>query len=62
MRETHGTRITRQDLVDNTEIIHYERKTKRLRVLEAVHIHVLKPRMNIQREHETIITLHDMTT
>ena len=61
MRQKHKNKITRQDLVDNTEIIHYEARTKRLRVLEAVYIHLLKPKMNVQREHEGIITLHDMT-
>ena len=61
MREVHNTRITRQELVDKTEIIHRETRTKRLRVLEAVYIHLWKLVMNIQREHERILTLHDMT-
>ena len=60
MRENHHRRITRQDLVDNTEIIHHETNTKRLRVLEAVYIHLSKPALNIQREHDRILTLHDM--
>ena len=60
MREVHQKRITREDLVDNTKIIHYETRPKRLRVLEAVYIHILKPKINIQREHERILTLHDL--
>ena len=40
MREVHQKRITREDLVDNTKIIHYETRPKRLRVLEAVYIHL----------------------
>ena len=58
VREKHGTGITREDLVENTRILHRETKTGRLRVLEAVYIHLLKPKLYIQREHEGIITLH----
>ena len=61
MREAHNKHVTRQDLVENTKILHQETRRKRLRVLEAVYIHMFKPKMNIQREHDRIITLHDIT-
>ena len=61
MRETHHRKITRQELVDNTKILDFEQNRKRLRILEAAYIQLLRPTLNIQRDHEGIITLHDMT-
>ena len=61
MREKHNRRVTRDDLVDGTKIIDFERNRRRLRILEAVYIQLLKPTLNIQRDHEGVITLHDMT-
>ena len=61
MRERHNSRITRQELVEGTKILDFEKNRRRLRILEAVYIQLLRPALNIQRDHEGIITLHDMT-
>ena len=47
---THNTRLTRQEIVNNTEIIYRENDKKRLRMAEAVLIHQLRPTINIQQQ------------
>ena len=44
----HGPRITRQQMEDNTRIVHRETDKRRLKMAEAVLIYTTKPAINIQ--------------
>ena len=48
MREEHGSSLTREMLVANTEIIDSFTNPKKLKYLEAIYINNLKPSLNIQ--------------
>ena len=54
---THGRRITRQEMVDNTTILMRETNQRKLRILEAAFIMDRQPSMCDQVEHRGRITL-----
>ena len=56
-RITHGQRITRQDMVDNTSILIREPSQWKLRIIEAAYIMEWQPAMCDQLEHRGRITL-----
>ena len=49
MQEEHDTALTRQQLVDNTTIIHSNRDPRRVEIMEAIHIRDLTPALNAQK-------------
>ena len=58
-QEVHQQPISREELVDGTNIITEERSRRRLRVLEAVLIRERLPTLNTQRDCQGILTLCD---
>lgn len=48
---SHGTKLTRQTLVDNTVILHHEADPSRLKIAEALYIVRDKPMINVQDDH-----------
>ena len=46
--EVHGTPLTREMLVENTEIIDSIANDKTLKYLEAIYININKPPLNVQ--------------
>ena len=51
----HGTRVSRQQLVDNTRIRYTEHDAHRLKILEALVINFESPVLNIQETGQTRI-------
>ena len=49
MHEEHNTTLTRQQLVDNTTIIHSNRDPRRVEIIEAIHIRDFTPTINSQK-------------
>ena len=56
-RNTHGERITRQEMVDNTSILARQHNQRKLRIVEAAYILEYQPAMCDQVEHRGRITL-----
>ena len=53
----HHSRLTRLDLNKNTKIIDRERDPRRLQFLEAIHITIKQPTMNVQIDNLQVLPL-----
>ena len=49
MEEKHDSTLSRQQLVDNTKIIHSNRDPRRIEIIEAIHIRDFAPTINGQK-------------
>ena len=56
-KEVHNKDITREELVENTSIIAWDRNVRRLSILEAVLIRERCPVLNSQLDYVGIFTL-----
>ena len=57
MKNKHNTELTRQTLVQNTQIIASTNDTRKLAILEALHIHEQRPSLNTQINTHRTLTL-----